>query len=69
LTLSEEEQAMPTDLPESHRPTNPGTDKIPEDPSEAQRKKIIEDTKGDDLPNPVPDSPLGPGVGGVPGIL
>lgn len=45
---------MPTTLP-TPKPTNPGTEKMPEDPSDIERQKIIDDKPQSDLPNPTPE--------------
>lgn len=45
---------MPTELPKP-RPTNPGTEKEPEDASDNELKKFLEEEPQSDIPSPLPD--------------
>jgi len=61
---------MPTDLPKDFpRPTNPGTGKVPEDPSDTERDRIIGEKPQSDIPDPVPTPTPVPGLGGEPVIM
>lgn len=59
---------MPTELP-IPKPTNPGTEKMPEDPSDVERQKVIDGEPESDLPDPVPGLVPGTVVPGVPGVM
>lgn len=59
---------MPTELPKP-KPTNPGTEKMPEDPSDVERQKVIDGEPESDLPDPRPDLIPGTVVPGVPGVM
>lgn len=54
---------MPTKLP-TPKPINPGTEKEPENPSDIELEKFIEDEPQSDIPSPLPDlvPPVIPGV-------
>ncbi|WP_181700747.1 hypothetical protein [Chthonobacter albigriseus] len=56
---------MPTELPpRAPKPINPGTEKHPEDASDLELEKFLEDDPDSDIPSPLPD--LVPGV--IPGV-
>jgi hypothetical protein len=45
---------MPTELPHP-KPTNPGTEKVPENPSDIELDKHIDGKPQSDIPSPLPD--------------
>lgn len=49
---------MPTDLPKGPKPTNPGTDKLPETPAEVELDRQVKKKRDPDSLDPVPGEPL-----------